>query len=738
MKKILLALIVIACAIVSFLFNKYFEMNEVIQVLYEDKQTINVLDWNKDNRPEEKLKQIEAIAAEQKVNIYKVAYKPLESSQKQKIILYAALSDEQRFYKQITLESGKRLTRKDPVDHYLSSRNERDTSQVGRIELFSPDNLIEIRPLMAAESVNLRGNYVIDTQDSGKAEAIKQKLQTDVGFQVEDQEPLSTLSSLKGQKATVYLIPVLIIILIFISLSFLYYILLNFKGLAVRKLLGFSDEALIFKVLMKDNLNLHFTAFAVIFVGQVIYLFQYNGLNKFWQWGSEWFAWQSLFMLLSLAVCLFPFFIVYHINIGDMLKNKKPIKLVQFLNYTSKGLFSLLLVVLLVNIVHQYKEYSTQEANSDKWNSAKYYGFYEFQNTNLGADQEEWAYETGLKSQKLFGLANEKGAILVKPSDGLIHKEAIAQQAAKGGLVPEPYDPQEGNTLQVNVNYLNENPVYDLDGNKVSIEDSFGDRLLVLVPEMYRGKEAEIRNAYKEWYQFKRYIDVDIYREHKGMDAERHKDVEVEFRFIRNDQKHFLYNPTIERETGNFSVNSILMVVNSQNMGGDSYLNFLTSGYFFPKVGNPENTYEELEVDISKAGLGNIILSAPSLYSVIGDYMHQLQNDLKISSLVAVVLLIIQMVITIFTILNYLEKNKIIHSVKKINGFSFLRRHYHFMILSIATWLLIGLAVMAARLMQPGLFLSVLPIFLGMEIILMLSIFKATELKKTKDVLKGA
>ena len=738
MKKILLGLIIVAYAITSFIFIKYFEINEIMKVISSDKESINVVKWDKNEGPEKKLSKIRGISKEENVNIYKVAYKPIKTAQKQKIVIYAAIADENQFYKQISLKWGRGFTKGESNEHYLSSLNEKDSNQIGGIELFSPNNMLEIRPMEAAKSENLRGTYVIDSKNPEVVEKVKERLHTNVGFQIENQKSLSTLTSLTDQKIYQYLVLVLIIVLILISLSFLYYILLNFKELAVRKLFGYTDAELIFKILAKENLRLHVYALGIIFICQGIYLFFYNHMNKLVEFGMEWLVLQLAFTCLSILVGFIPFLMVFHIKIADMLKNKKPIMMVQFLNYSSKGIFSLLLLIMLINIFHQYQEISSQKSNEEKWMTTKHYAFYEYQANNVDEDRDIWAYHVGIKSKELFHLNTDKGALLIKPSDGIAYKGFIKSEARGDMEKVKDYDPQVGNTLHVNANYLTKNPVYDYNGNKIDIKDDYGDYLLVLVPNKYRNEETEILKAYKEWYQFKRFVDEDMYNQKIGKAIEPHKEVEVKLIFIKDEQKHFLYNPDIEKENQNYSKDSTLIVINSENIGGDSYLNYLTSCYFFPYITNSNNPYKELEGDISLVGLKDVIMTAPSLYSVVDGYIFKLQNNLNINLFLAVVLLIMEMVVTVFTILNYVERNKIIHSVKKMNGFSFIRRHSNFILLLIFLWLGICCSLFIFKLLSLQMLIFLLPSCLVVELVMVYFVVKFAENKKMKDTLKGA
>lgn len=736
MKKILLGLVIIAYSISCFIFNKYFEVNEIINMISSNKFSINVTEWQKDEKVENKLEKIEELSRKEKINISKIVYKPLGESNQQKIILYTAVGDQKQLSEQVPLKSGVLIKSGNAAQLYLSSKNERDEKQIGRIGLFSSSNVLEIKPIEAAKNENVRGTYLVDSQNPKVINTVKENMTTDLGFKIEDQPPLSMMKTLTKQKIMVYLFIVLIIVLILISLSFLYYILLNFKELAVRKLFGFTDRELIFKVLMKENVKIHLLSLGLVFIGHSIFLYFYNGMSQYVEFMGQWIIWQLIFTCASLVLGIIPLFMVVYINISEMLKNRKPLKLVQFLNYGSKLIFSLLLVILFVNVFHQYQEFSAQSGNREKWKTTKNYNFYEYQDTHDN-DKETWEYTTGKKSQALFEKASRSGGLLVKPSDGIVFRDIIAKSNNRDPDL-KPYDPQEGNTLQVNANYLNENPVYDDKGKKIDIKDSYGDYLIVLVPEQYRYQESDVSKAYTEWYQFKRFVDEDMHNKKMGKKTKPNKNVQVKLVYIKDGQKHFLYDPMLEKENQNYVKNATIMVINSKNIGGDSYFNYLSGHYFFPYAKSTENAYGELSKDIQLVGLEKTILTAPSLYSVVDDYLFNLENELKINFFVAVVLLIIGIVITIFSILNYLERNKLVHAVKKIHGFSSFERHKVFSAILVLFWVVICAGVFVTGLSSASVVFTIFVVCLSFELITIYLIINGMEAKRTKEVLKGA
>ena len=212
----------------------------------------------------------------------------------------------------------------------------------------------------------------------------------------------------------------------------------------------------------------------------------------------------------------------------------------------------------------------------------------------------------------------------------------------------------------------------------------------------------------------------------------------VELKYIKDNQKHFLYNPNIETSNKNYTQNSILLVINSNTLDCDSYLTYLTSKFFLPHINDIKNQYNELKHDIDSAGLSDSILTTPLLYSSVDEYLYTIKNQLIIYIFLVVILIGIEVALTVFMILNYLERNKVILSVKKIHGFSFYKRHEKFLIVNFIFWFAIYIGAVSFEILQLSNIIFYLLFTLVLELILIIITIRITESNKNKDILKGA
>lgn len=729
MKKILTFLISVVYLITSFIIIKYFKINELNNITYKNTVEILVTDWQKDDNVEKKLEYIEQFAITQNTNIYKLVFKPKIESEKQKIIIYSAIGNKIDFENKFKLDESIEFKNNYYTEDFISTEVTNDINQIGILDLFTQDYLIEVRPFSFAKQENIRGTYLIQSNDLNKIENIKSEFKA-LGFDINSSES-NKISEEIIDIVNKEVVITLGILLILILLCLLYYVLLRYKELSIKKLFGYSNKNLIFKQLISDIFKICLTSLSAVILILLIYIYKYNKLSNLLSLSNIWILVQLITTLIVILLSIFPILMIYFIDIVQMLKNRKPIGLMQILNYGSRIIFSTCLLVILMNVFLSYKSLLIQNPNKEKWKSTKNYTFYEY-SYELSQDTiQKTEYELGIKSQQLFKLNNSEGALLINPSDKIIAE-------SNGVIINEnDYYPDNGNSIIINSNYLKENPIYDIYNKRVDVNNEYGDYLIILVPIKYKNDEKEILDIYKKWYQFKRYIDEDINNEKNGIEKIEHPEVKVELIYIQDNQKTFLYNPTLEKENNNYSVNSILLIANSENMGGDSYLSYMTGGFFFPKVTNINNPYIELTEDISKTDLQDTIISTPLLYSKIDKYLFDLQQKINANIFLALLLLLVEIIILTFIVLNYLERNKIVNSLKMIHGYSFFKRHYKF--ISIVSLTFIPMTIIGILLNTQYLknILTFIMLYIILSFIFIILLIKVLENKKARNVLKG-
>lgn len=310
------------------------------------------------------------------------------------------------------------------------------------------------------------------------------------------------------------------------------------------------------------------------------------------------------------------------------------------------------------------------------------------------------------------------------------------QQQQQQNLGLKEYSPYI-NTVFINNNYLKLNPIYDANNKKIYLSNEYSDTLTILVPQKYKAFDNDIRVTYDEWYTWKKFVDEDAYNKAIGNPAVQHKNLTVNIIYVPNNQKYFTFNPNYAVNKGNQIIDPIAIIVNNVNLGTDNYLCFLSNQNYFGKITNYDNPYKSLSTYIKDSGLSVEISTTPSLYSVIDTEMYKVKQRLTLDILAFCLTIIILLIIIIFTVLNYLERNKVILAIKKIHGYSFLKRHQFFYLLSIVFWISMLIILNIRNTINFMSILIIIGVLIFVELLIVTLIINFVEIRKQKFALKG-
>lgn len=130
------------------------------------------------------------------------------------------------------------------------------------------------------------------------------------------------------------------------------------------------------------------------------------------------------------------------------------------------------------------------------------------------------------------------------------------------------------------------------------------------------------------------------------------------------------------------------------------------------------------------------ILSANTLYSEVDSYIYKLENTINEYIISMIIILILEILLSIYMIINYIQRNKYINAIKKINGYSYIRRHNKFILLIVGTW--IGILI-GGYILGVSSILEALKIIISLailEILIMYVVLKKIESNEILSVLK--
>ena len=314
--------------------------------------------------------------------------------------------------------------------------------------------------------------------------------------------------------------------------------------------------------------------------------------------------------------------------------------------------------------------------------------------------------------------------------------------------------------VSVNNNYLKLNPIYDVNGKPVNVPDESTTTLTILVPEKYKTQEKEIQELYTNFHTYYYYWFDDLYANtikpldyNPSVEKElllHHKPLPVSIIFVKNNQDYYSYMPWVLPERENTVKDPIAVIVNDRNMGQFLTSEYIINGYFWGKSSsinymNPMQT-ESFQIDINKSGIRNLLVSISPLYDAVGQSIQETRGKIGIYSVMYFVSILVVILVTLFSCINYIENNNRELSIKKIHGYSFWNMHKSLLANQFCIWFIANVMhlILYQHLNMEYVNIStwlIMPISIGalaIQIIVSIFAIKFNEPSKISETLKGA
>ena len=447
---------------------------------------------------------------------------------------------------------------------------------------------------------------------------------------------------------------ILIIALTISFLAFVFMLIKTFKEFSIKKLFGYDNISIALNVIRKFFKYYIVSALILLLISN-IYICFYNNLI---------FRGDLIFVIflavlivfgIYLLICFIITLLFQKIIVKDkMIKHEKPIKLSLILNVSVKTIINSILIFFIINSMLVLKENQKFNFDISKWEVTKNYVSLSLNNPETRSLEE--LYNTGLKCKNLFELTEKKGGVLFQPSEHFI---------LSGSYNEEKFYMPDQNIVFINKNYLDINPIYDLEKNKVEI-DNTKNSLIMLVPIQYKEFNDIILNYYTEWYTWKYYIDQDMFLYGKEM---KHEDLQVTIKYVESNQNYFTLNVDYLPENNNYIEDPIAIIVNADNFGGDSYLSFISTGdYLFKSNGN--TSIEYFKDDLEKSNLFDRIARIEPQYNQITNYISNYNTSMKVNLYIIILFILIHIILSILVVINFFELNQDKRLIKQLFGIS--------------------------------------------------------------------
>lgn len=717
MKKILVMLTVVFYIFVSIIGVKLFSENQLYNVLNKNTYNITVSAYN--SKPDKIFYDLNKIAEENKVNIYRVNFIGSTYTHKN-INIYSNIGNLTEFLKNFNIVKIKNI---DLNNLNITTKKERSNY----IDLFDKNVTIHIKNLDKAHNIPVNGIYCVRGNNKNIFNIVNSF--KNIGLNVSNVKYIETNNVTLNNILNKNLIILFIIIDLTISLSMFYYNISKYKKIAIEKLFGFSNKK-IMKYCLKDMLEIYLISGLSCFIIILIYLYNYNNFSNIYSYLYYWFTGIVITTIIIFISGLPSYYSIFIINIKDMLKNKKSRVILQDLSSVSKFVFSVVIITMFVSIFSTYNNLCLEE-NESNWKKAKNYCYLEYDMSYMAQPGGERYYNETQTSKMLFANLNNNKAIMVYPSPGLILSGQGNDEYGYGTNL------NKGNSIMVNNNYLKINPIYSINGKKINFNDyNNPNEVNILVPEMYEYEKNKLLQEYTKYINENKYININVCYRNMGKPIPKEVKVKVNIIFIKNYQKTFLYSPRAQIGSKGYSINSVIVVLNPYNYGGDLYLSALTEGSIMPYIGE-NNGYTKLNNELNKLNINEYIINKPLLYYRISSYVEQINSKIKLDVYLLISLIITESIVSAFMVLNYLEKDKYLNSVKYMHGYSFLKMHRNYLLLNLILWVFTALFSMMFNFNKYNIIITISILLYLLDLLISLSIMKLYSIKKINDTLKG-
>lgn len=597
-----------------------------------------------------------------------------------------------------------------------------DKMVTGRIFTYKKGVNFSIQPLrLLPKDKPVSGSYVVSLKDKTKIHSYIDNLQRDLGITI----PYSTYEIQRSIDSSWLKIVPIILLYVLSLLTTIYYYFLEYKNSAVRLLNGYGT----IDIWKKYFYEICIVYFLAAFISTIAMIFITVGnlfFTSYWlEMIKNYLIFQFIVGMVFCFIMSFLFLRVGKISISESIKNKKPLKQIQFINGIVKVIFSIIILYLLfVSYLTFSDSYRYYYKNAKEWEQMKSYGIMPTMSLLPSGKDPRAILEMFDQKYKLFKYTNDRGAILIDFSDAYKAKQdgielGVSKYAEKAILI--------------NNNYLKLNPIYTTN-NKPIIVDENDDQLTVLVPEKYKNEEKELRTYLEKEYYLQKYKVKNSFLKDAGENLPSVENTGVNIVWVKNNQSYFTFSNDIARETDNRFYDGIGMVLTNNNCNEAAWYDTVvgSDGYFI-KLTDKKEPYNSIKNQIELLDLQKYY---PRLFNAYDRIENTIQMHLERTYQFLVILsvvLLAYLFISVFTTLNYLEQHKFKHTIQTIHGYPYFKRHKVYLISINLIW---GMAILATCIFGEIDFIYlILSVFL-LENLLIYLLIKRNEQKKLIQIIK--
>lgn len=686
------------------------------------------------------------LAKEEKVNIIKTDFLEANSGTKiVKSIFLANMTDD--VFKQDTLDNDYAFEQhQEDDDFYFSTKKSNNKEQKAYVYDPFDDDYVDFYSLkkFQKEQGNLDGTYTIRSSEQASIQSFMKQFSERSGIPMDELSRQTTFTgTITSPIESITMIATVVSLLLFGILS-IFYAVNNIKKIGVMKLNGYSNLH-IWQALV---VNIIYTMILSAVLLDVCIMFLAKNITK------DFMMYLVIMQLALIGVLLCLSSIVYFIirrnTISNLIKNKRPIKLITSLTYMIKSILLFAIVSFIVFMSASFTSIEQEYKRLEQWNKVSDLAV--LVNVNVGNDQASFSQgKTDLQNDFVdyYSQLNKNGAIYVKADEFIPHvvfKTKLNEATGEYGYV-DYFDsksvPQEYTNINflVNPNYLKENPIKDIQGKNIQINEN--DERTILIPDTMADMKDSLISIYTT-----RYKDV-LYSDERQFNTEikNIENAKIHAIIYKTDKNgYFTFNPEFEKNNYKASA-PIFEVANEKSMAQSEKGSIQVAGLQSPlKInlhGATNSEYNQHVNEIAKRyHLDDNALKYMTIKEVFGNEIQSLKQACQQYFIAVTVCIIMMILITIQITQMLLEAKKKKYCVQKLNGYKFIDRFKNILFMNtVAEVLITTLAfVCSPALMNIQLntisILFVIPLLI-LNFVLICCLLKYFENKNLTHIVKG-
>lgn len=649
-----------------------------------------------------------------------------DDSAKLTYIRYAYFTDT-NIFDNYELADGRFLTlAENESSLFLSTKNTKNTDQVGTLVEFAGDNDYEFYTLKTNLSINIfnRSFYL---------QIERNKLDLFIDDLAQEEIIIQNVPEVYNDdynNSNIYIIGACFFIL---TLLLIYDLFNSYKKIAIEKMLGYSKWDIWIKHVIPMILSALLT---ITFITFLLIVYNFNVYNNYFiSFLISLLKQYGVMLFIFIIFMTIPLLIVKKISISNMLKNIRFIPEIIVLNLIVKTVVSIAFLVLALNQYEQFKIIRARYIYAfEDWEKTKEYVVIPEKQTVADAVNviESYSDKSKIIEQKLFLAFNKKGAIYANFS--------YYSPNSRKEIVSSLKQDYKTDYVIVNPNYLKRNQINDEKGNTVDIAETESEYIL-LIPVKYRNKETEImeyHNFLKKGYN-STCNDPNCRHDSDSHIVSKVAEQSIKIIWTKTNQSYFSYCLDINPEEGNRVKDPIARVITESN--GDLIDYYKITGY----MGDPfkiklsshiSDPALEILPEIAKYyDLKSHKFPIINVYDSVAEQIKKSNEYLGFTLIITAISLTIIVILIFQNVVVYIEQYKKRIAIQRFHGYKKRDKYKKFFIFESTNWLII--TIITAFISMKFETIVLIVFYIIIEIILSLLMFKFIEKKRIILVAKG-